>query len=285
MFPLIKDTLHEAVQNSEEVNIFRREGKSSLPINRRRKNAQGLIEMKPNPEGPIDKDLNLISFENSKGIKALWVNASCHPTCSGDNRVSTEFQTMAVRKFFPSCGVYLQGFCGDTRPKIIKDGSFYRGALNKESEEQCRFFYDEICQTAALPKTKIEARLCIYFDTVDLPLSDEFPHKNRSAFVNKADALGEWARKWCFHPLPSAQRVRSVWFSLGEGLSFLGLDTEAVTEYSLILKQCFPKLICFGSYGRHLLQQRQNLCYWSTAPPCCKEEKICKNLLIIRYVP
>lgn len=246
LLPLIVDALREAVQNSEEVDIFRRDGKSLLPINRRRKNLQGVVEMQPNTEGPVDQGLSLITFENTKGIRAAWVTASCHPTCSGDNRVSAEFQTMAVRKFFPGCGIYLQGFCGDTRPKIIKDGDFYRGSLDKESEEQSRLFFEEILQTAALPKRKIEAQLYVRYDTLNLPLAKDFPHKNRSAYVKEADAPGEWARHWSVFPIPSTQTVRTLYFSLGRGLSFLGLNAEVVTDYSLKLKQRFPQLICLG---------------------------------------
>ena len=55
-------------------------------------------------------------------------------------------------------GVYLQGFCGDTRPKLIKDNEFYRGSLSKESEEMSELFYQEIKTVFSSPKEKIEIK-------------------------------------------------------------------------------------------------------------------------------
>ncbi|TBL69660.1 hypothetical protein, partial [Paenibacillus thalictri] len=65
--------------------------------------------------------------------KALLLHYACHPTTSGDNDLSSEYPGAAMDMLEEDAGggmiaAFLQGFCGDVRPALVKDGAFYRGS-------------------------------------------------------------------------------------------------------------------------------------------------------------
>jgi hypothetical protein len=251
VFESLWKAIEDAHKDIEEVNVYRQNGKSAMPINRRLLNETGTISMAPNTQGIIDDDLTIITFETvkDKSLKGFWVNASCHPTCSGDNRISMEFQAMAIEKISQQLGnlvgVYLQGFCGDTRPKLIKDNEFYRGSLSKESEEMSELFYQEIKTVFSSPKEKIEIKDIEYREEeVFLPLDYDFEYSDYKKIINQDDVIGDWARNIKETPLSLPLKV-SCW-KWGENLQFLLINGEIVTEYSLFAKSICKHVVCLG---------------------------------------
>lgn len=91
------------------------------------------MTMASNPDGPVDPEVTVIRFIGERGnTKALLVHYTCHATTTGDNFVSSEFPGVAMDYIEEYIGgstvaTYLQGFCGDGQPALIKDGIFYRG--------------------------------------------------------------------------------------------------------------------------------------------------------------
>jgi hypothetical protein len=264
---LVEEKVLEAVlaasDNLCQVKAFLYAGKTSIPINRRLKTEQGYV-MAPNPEGPKNDDIKLIEFiaaeeggQNKKGgTIGVWVCASCHPTASGDNRVDREFFVRGLDYYLKSCspkavGAYIQGCCGDVRPPLIKDGAFYRGSLDRESEElACRFTeeLESVRKGRGLPLDFYPGEV-FHRNRLMLPFNPDFPHKNRNTLARLDNEIGEWARHFADTPVPPAMPLEMTFFKLSRNLSFLFLSAEVVSEYSLYCRKISGDRVWTGAYA------------------------------------
>lgn len=99
---------------------------------RRRKDGN-LIKMAPNEEQKIDKKVTSIMLCNGDVPKLLFVHFACHPTVSDMNKISSEYCGTVIselQRYYQIPVIFLQGFCGDIRPELVKDGEYYRGNKN-----------------------------------------------------------------------------------------------------------------------------------------------------------
>src|SRR5699024_2646445 len=104
-------------------------GTSKIGVYRRKK-INGRTQMAPNDSVPVNDDLTVIRLKTYRGSeKAIFIHFTCHPTTTDDNVISSEFIGVCcekLEKIIPDCTViFLQGFCGDVRPALIRGGQFY----------------------------------------------------------------------------------------------------------------------------------------------------------------
>ncbi|KIL41362.1 hypothetical protein SD70_07945 [Gordoniibacillus kamchatkensis] len=160
---LLQQRILEAVERAaaapEHVYPERGSGRCELGVYRR-KRADGLIRMAPNPDVPIDHDVSVVRYAAADGrAKAVLVHYACHPTVSGDNTLSPEYPGVAMEAVEQSLGgeavsVFLQGACADVRPALVRDGEFYRGGY-AEVEAIGRKLADEVVAILAKPMTRL----------------------------------------------------------------------------------------------------------------------------------
>lgn len=96
----------------------------------RRKMIDGKIQMAPNEEIEVDLKISLIFLSEGSQNRLLLLHLACHPTVSDENVISSEFCGYVSWKLQLKYGlpvIVLQGFCGDIRPKLIRNHKFYRG--------------------------------------------------------------------------------------------------------------------------------------------------------------
>ena len=103
-----------------------------ISINRRKtffnfKKLKKTTQTMPNAKGSNDKNLNLIIFKNSDTKKIINIVArySCHPVSNPDNCFGPDYpgelRNNIIKKFGQNTNLmFLQGFCGDIRPNLIK---------------------------------------------------------------------------------------------------------------------------------------------------------------------
>lgn len=227
-------SIHAALNDLEEVTVIAREGVSTIGINRRKK-GQKHIEMAPNPKGSIDPTLKTFSFVNKAGKKkALWIHYTCHPTCTDVNIVSGEFPGRCCRELetiHPECTVaYLQGFCGDIRPKLIRDGQFYRGTL-EDMDKIGEIFLQDVQQL--LEKDGVA---CIEtpFEVCEKEMPLTF--QNEPLDVNIPDSLfEEWQN--LVRQIRGDYSLKLQYIKISQGLELFACNGELVHEYGLFLKQ------------------------------------------------
>jgi len=103
-----------------------------ISINRRKtffnfKKLKKTTQTMPNAKGSNDNNLNLIIFKNSDTQKIINIIArySCHPVSNPDNCFGPDYpgelRNNIIKKFNHGINImFLQGFCGDIRPNLIK---------------------------------------------------------------------------------------------------------------------------------------------------------------------
>ncbi len=254
VFECALKSIEEAYDNIEEVNVYKNIGKTKTSINRRLKTDDGTVKMAPNPNDVIDDSITIIRFESVKNgsVKGMWANATSHPTCSGDNKLSMEFQALAVEKlasnFDCSVAAYLQGFCGNTRVNLTNGNEFYRGNLDKESEQMANTLYNEMSAAIQTQKEKIEIEQIQYKESeVLLPLNYNFEHSDYEKYTSNNDFVGNWAKTiTSIENKPKSLPLKISCLSFGEDFKMLFVNGEVVVEYSLFAKEICPSVICLG---------------------------------------
>ncbi|MFB4167307.1 neutral/alkaline non-lysosomal ceramidase N-terminal domain-containing protein [Virgibacillus sp. JSM 102003] len=239
------NSIVESLSDLEKVKMQVNKGTAEIGVNRRKK-INGIVQMEPNIEGEVDNDLTVISFITEKGIKkGIWIHYTCHPTTTDANVISSEFTGYCCKKveeqYSNSNVAFLQGFCGDIRPSMIRDGSFYRGSIKKMADIGLKMsnkvldllnedgdFLDDAGQIAF---RVAEFPLSFDNDTaVDMyipePLKDEWPNlvKNTNGNYN----------------------LIIQYIELSEKLSLLCCNAEMVHEYGRFIKQIDEDILPLG---------------------------------------
>jgi len=80
---------------------------------------------RPNPAGPVDDQVDLLWATPAEGDELVLVTAACHPTVMRGNQVTADFPgrlsaALSSRVRRPVNVVFLQGFSGDIRPRLIQ---------------------------------------------------------------------------------------------------------------------------------------------------------------------
>lgn len=201
----------EAKGNCEPVRVFAGTVDVALGIHRR-KFVDGVMQMAPNPDGPTDPACTLVRFMGANGAaKAQLVHATCHPTTTDALAVSSEFCGHAMARLESAFGCvsgFLQGFCGDVRPALVRDGAFYRGG-----QEEVRELGDVLAGAVeGLPLEELtRAVLGSFVVAVAVPFED--PQ---------------------FAPVTAEMSC----VQLAQGLALLTCNAEMVVAYGLFAKQC-----------------------------------------------
>lgn len=199
--------------------------------------------MKPNFDQSIDDSLTVITFiTDSNKKKAIWVHFSCHPTTTDANEISSEFTGVCcnyIEEKYDCNVAFLQGFCGDIRPKLIKNGAFYRGTVNdmetmgrklankvitllKHDGETCKpkaFLFRQKIIPLTFSKDSVH-------DKVPIPLKSEWPY-----LVQNIDGDYELVIQY---------------IHICDNLSFVSCNAELVEEYGRFIKQINHHILPIG---------------------------------------
>lgn len=251
----VEEACPAAIKNEEPVEAFLRDGTTSIPINRRRRTDAG-VEMAPNPEGEIDRTVTLVDFARADGtLKGQLIHTACHLTSSGDNRVSSEFAGIAAERWsesFPERPLvgFMQGFCGDVRPALVRNDQFYRGSLDRETEDLADIFLEELSaiRSTAPSPIELESRCLRKKVLVALPLENNFTSRVVAEHRGDEGYIGEWARFWeAKGTTPDTLTVELSAWRPGKKFAFLFAGAEVVGHYAIALKASLSeKVLCCG---------------------------------------
>ncbi|MCX5642985.1 MAG: neutral/alkaline non-lysosomal ceramidase N-terminal domain-containing protein, partial [Candidatus Omnitrophica bacterium] len=263
----IAGAVKEAVLREEPVRVKYGRGKINIGIiNRRKKTAEG-VRMMPNPKGPIDEDVALISFENAaQKPMALFFNYTCHPTTLSSDiyQISGDYPGVAQReleKFYPGViALFSNGCCGDVRPAIIK-GNEFAGGTFADIERMGKLLAAEVIQAQEkaelLQVNEIKSRSEMF----------NFPF-NQKMMVRDKKSLEKVFRQYSYDknkPLEHEIAWKKLWWKklqngekipdaeIGElqvlkigKLTIVGLPGEVMVEIGLKLKKAVKDIIIAG---------------------------------------
>lgn len=238
--------VHEAEGNLERVVVRKGNGTCDIGINRR-KMVDGQLMMLPNPDGPNDPEVTVISFLKENGQpKGMFVHYTCHPTTTADNVVSPEFSGVAVSRIEKTFGDglvvgYLQGCCGNVRPGLIQNDTFQKGS-QKEVQRLGDRLADEILAILRAPMSYVSPAL-LQSRSVGVPLLfKSLPNKAELKQTREKPGIwGEWSQLLLDNPsrLQRTIPLHITLLQLADGVSLLAMNGEVVVEYGLYAKELF----------------------------------------------
>ena len=121
-----------ASASSGEVRFSR--ARSSFGINRRLPDGGGGVHFAPNPDGPIDRDLDSFWFSDASGTPiGSFTIYGCHPTSLSGYSIGGDYPGFLCRSLEAATGapsLFATGCAGDVRPQYGSDpGEFQRPDL------------------------------------------------------------------------------------------------------------------------------------------------------------
>lgn len=216
-----------------------------LGINRRARTEQGTI-MRPNPNGPHDRDVDTVWFEEptGSGVRASLTVAACHPTCRGGQQLGGDYPGFLLRELEREAGgvgLFVLGCAGDVRPHFTGEHGGFRMASLEEVERAGKDMGEAVL-AARKSARPVECRdLQVRRREVEIPLAEP-PGEEELRHVAAEDS-NLLKRAWAGRMLQEgADRLpRSVSFeiqllSLAPGLGVLFWPGEVVADYALWVK-------------------------------------------------
>jgi neutral ceramidase len=212
-------------------------------MNRRRAHADGTFGG-PDPDGPVDHDVDVIRLDTANGgaTKAVLVHYACHPVVTADRRVGPDFpgavRTQLSRRLGNGAVIaFLQGCCGDINPALVRDGGFYRGEtadvekLGGELATAAAATLEAGLDPCGAPVLTTRSTLA------RLPLHP--PSRDTLARRRNEDGIwGDWCRHLWAHPDQVVEEVplRLTLVELTDDLALLGFDAEMTVAYGHFVK-------------------------------------------------
>ncbi|MCM8817603.1 MAG: hypothetical protein NC913_08885, partial [Candidatus Omnitrophica bacterium] len=170
-------------------------------INRRKKTEKG-IEMLPNPEGKVDKNLCVLSFEKVKGNpKVILLNYSCHPTTLSTSiyEISADYPGVVQREienyYSGSICMFTNGCCGDVRPGIIENGRFTGGNFN-DIERMGKILFGNVVELVEKTNLLNDFGILSFSENFHFPLNPEFIPENEKRLK---DIIKIYEEKFGYH--------------------------------------------------------------------------------------
>ena len=250
--------VNEAVLREEEVTLSHAKGTANIGINRRKKTNDGVVRMAPNPDGPLDDDVQVVVIKRLDGsVHAILFKACCHPTTLGSNyAISADYPGVArrvIENSYPgSRALFLNGCAGDVRPNIVDDENKFTSGTFEDVERLGNILAKEVvrcCDIAdPLDETSINSRIVehsLEFDPDLIPKNESDVDTLRDTVIGTCPDLEPYANKWaeCIKEkfingdsMKKSMDMKFTILNIGK-LSIVFLPGEVMVEYGLQIKE------------------------------------------------
>lgn len=234
-------------------------GKTTLPLNRRRRRRDGGIDFAPNPDGPVHDTLPVMLLRDpSNRPVCLLYSASCHASSVGGYDISADFPGETCRLLDEYLGapvsMFLQGTAGDTKARVLDygDGRWHSGFAAVKAAG--RLLAGEVMSIVKGKMLEVEPALSaaefeLCFKLDPLPTVDQL----RMQLEDTADL--EVKRQWAGRQLELIQRGRPPvaealvtlhGVQLAAGCRMVGIEAEAVAEVGQLVERVFDRGVSFS---------------------------------------
>jgi hypothetical protein len=248
----------QARQSMREVTMWAGTTRSSLPMNRRRKNENGQIENRPNPDGLVYDRLPICLFKDKAGKPVcLLFSVSTHASMIGGFEISAEYPGVAMRVLDEHLGtvgsLFLQGVAGDSKPCVIGKGvDRWRPGTWELMEKAGNIVAQEVIQLLKKGLVRVEPGLCVASVETQWPLENAPPRSEFEAIVsgtgpekrNKKNIRYMWAVEQLGlldkgYTLPNSVIIKAHGLQLGKGLRIFALEGEPVAEFGSLVEKFY----------------------------------------------
>jgi len=242
-----------ARDNARPASLASGNGRSDVPMSRRRKRPDGFVDFAPNPQGPVCDALPVCLLSDAENNPiCLLFSISCHPsTVKGVERsywISADFPGTAMGMIDDYLGaqvsLFLQGAGGDSKASVIgRDSEEWRAGTWDDVDAAGAMAADEVIGIieGGLDTVKPDLRSCC----IEMQWRLEEP-RNRAGYAEIAanpqahsesmpEVMRMWAREQIAlldrgYELPSSVTVTAHGISLGENVRMIGIEGELVAE-------------------------------------------------------
>lgn len=254
----------DARDSAREATLWAGSTRTALPMNRRMRDENGKINLRPNPDGIVYNSLPIILLKDTEGKPvSLLFSVACHPsTIKGDVRayqISADYPGTAMQKVdtFLGAGVslFLQGAGGDSKASVIGKGQKeWRSGTWDDVAEAGTMVGNEVVQAVTAGLTRIEPEIRNHIININLSLSPPMTHAEYEAIAkdpNKEETLRQWAQEQVTlldrgYKLATSVPVSVHGIQLGKGLRIIGIEGEIVAEIGLLIKNHYTDGITFA---------------------------------------
>ena len=259
----------EAIDREEPASAFWGQDQADIGAINRRKRTRTVVIMAPNPKGPRDDTVPVLSLRRADGsLLAAVFQATCHPTTISTDisEISADYPGVAQReleKRYPGCvAMFLNGCSGDVRPAIVKNGKFTGGTF-EDIERMGKALANAAANAIELPQKIAKPTLAGALAQVSLPFTKRLIPKNPASLKAFEKELSRkypqwrpWIKTWAEHcaatlkagkPFQTQTSTDIQAIRIGDAF-LLGLGGEAFVEIGLQLKRRMPKHTLVAGY-------------------------------------
>ena len=239
-------------------------GRSEFGVSRRLPDGAGGVRFAPNPDGPMDRDLDTLWFSNADGepIGSLTI-FGCHPTSRGGYMIGGDypgFLCRALSEQTQAPSFFATGCAGNIRPWFKGENNGFNTPSLKELESASRRIADEVMQSRQDAISVNAEGLCVTSEFHHLPYAD-LP--DGATFRDKAEnhanpLIKGWASEMLklseAGGLPSScpQEIQMVQFN--EEMQAVFLGGEVLAEIGLHIKSALqPTTTITVAYSNGLI--------------------------------
>ena len=237
---------------------------SEFGVSRRLPDGKGGVLFAPNPDGPMDRDLDTLWFSNGDGelIGSLTI-FGCHPTSRGGYLIGGDypgFLCRALGERIQAPSFFATGCAGNIRPWFKGENSGFNTPTLEELEAASGRIADEVMRSQRDATPVNAEELCVTSEFHHLPYA-ELP--DEATFRDKAEnhtnpLIRHWASEMLelseAGKLPSScpQEIQVVQFS--EAIRVIFLGGEVLTEIGLHIKNALqPATTITVAYSNGLI--------------------------------
>jgi hypothetical protein len=239
-------------------------GRSAFGVNRRLPDGQGGVRFAPNPEGPIDRDLDTLWCVDQEGrLLASLTCYGCHPTSRGGYLIGGDYPGYLTRALEEETGApafFATGCGGDVRPWFKSaEGGFATPDLD-QLEEAGRTMAAEVlaARPQAAPVGADHLRLAGDFHLLPCAARPTREELENTARREANPLLRQWARAMleleAHGPLPATCPQEIQVLQLNPDLRLVFLGGEVLSAIGLHLKEALsPATTAVAAYSNGLI--------------------------------
>ena len=205
--------------------------------------------MQPNPNGPVDHSVSVITIETPKGkTKGVLFSYACHPTSRGELLIGGDYVGFALQHIEQNndglIACFIQGCAGDIKPGPVDPKSTKFSPRTVEQVQHMGEQLGEVVNTVIQSQTRapIEGKLQITNQVISLEMESVTAAQIDAGLNDPNPVIQKWAEHFqtldqTNTPINTQVPFEVQTLALGQTFALVALAGEITIEYALRLKE------------------------------------------------
>lgn len=186
-----------ALDGLEEARLGFGTARCDVGINRRLR-VDGRVEMRPNPDGPVDREVGILKVcGRDGGLRGALMSCACHPTTYYSTEMGGDyagFAQDALERDMPGVvALFAQGCGGDVKPRSIGEDGRFRADRREAAEALGGDLARSVRTALDRGVSPVEGRLSVAETSVSLPIE---PPPTREIAREALTSTSWWVVRW-----------------------------------------------------------------------------------------